>query len=233
MDSERDYRKEALKDLGFGLFTNIAPGTLNAQQALNQALEFFFKSVPTTEAMYLRVLGRDFPIRRSWKGSVCAFGFSELFETPSSTAEYLAVAEAFDCIVIDQLKPFSASAESSCRRFTNALDVWYDQKKRIICLSSSPVEQLFSALEKSTGTSAADPRFSMKVTNEGGSTSSQTTFIQDPLRKDPMEWSATGRKEASLAALFKSKHDEALLLRRAVSRLKEIERRGDFLIVKT
>jgi predicted ATPase len=154
----------------------------------------------------------------------------------ASASDFLAISENFNVILVYNVPEINPSEESIARRMITGLDVWYDHKKTVVLISKCSPQSVLEKIRISLGigSSQASPSVSSstEVSRKGGSTSQfSSTMINTPEGKQ-VEWSGTGLKEASMANLSKSKHDEELLLKRATSRMTELQNRGNFIVIK-
>lgn len=192
------------------------------------------------------ISGRTFNVQKTWQNghiNIAEFSFEELFgsETRASAADYLGIADVFDSIIIQDLDVIEGKNESAARRLITALDVWYDLKKHVILISKVRPDEVFLNVKNSIGLDVEELEkqkisdVEVQMSPEGGSTSQfSSTVIHFHNKKgneEEFEWSATGLKNASLAQLSKNRQDEELLFSRALSRLHEIENKGNLVVL--
>ena len=161
--------------------------------------------------------------------------FSTLCEAFLGAADYHALCNFASTIYLSGLRRFASDELDIVRRFITLIDVAYESRTRVLCLSTDPILETFEdiILSDSPGTHISDNKTSSKqaldklrevlqdrnltVKGEGGSSSSMmSTFIND------VEWSATGLKEASLATGGAGETDVRFAIGRAISRLAEM-----------
>ena len=104
----------------------------------------FFEAM--TKATYaengvLEIGGRDFAFRRRAKG-VIWFDFSELFEKPRSQLDFLAIASAYHTVLISNVRRMQASQSDVIRRFTWLVDIFYDQRVKLVLSAEADPEKL-------------------------------------------------------------------------------------------
>ncbi|KAL2075479.1 hypothetical protein VTL71DRAFT_422 [Oculimacula yallundae] len=155
------------------------------------------------------------------KSLVVSSSFEDLCQNYLGSADYYALCKTTSVIYLTGLRKFASDELDFVRRFITLVDLAYETKTRIICLSSTPLFEVFSniiprelhvqgQLKEALGRQ-------MTVKGEGGSSSSMmSTFIGE------MEWSATGLAEASLATGGAGETDVGFAVGRAVSRLYEM-----------
>ena len=90
----------------------------------------------------LTVLGRRLPVPRTVQGAA-RFAFAELCERPLGARDYLALAEAFQTLVIDGIPVFGPADGNAAKRFQLLIDTLYDKKVRLICSAAAAPEALF------------------------------------------------------------------------------------------
>ncbi|KAK0125544.1 hypothetical protein ONS95_000448 [Cadophora gregata] len=155
------------------------------------------------------------------KGLVVSSTFEDLCENFLGSADYYALCKTTNVLYLTGLRKFASDELDFVRRFITLVDLAYETKTRIICLSSAPLFEIFSNIVPKKllveGQLKEELGRQMSVKGEGGSSSSMmSTFIGD------MEWSATGLREASLATGGAGETDVGFAVGRAVSRLYEM-----------
>eukprot|EP00127_Corallochytrium_limacisporum_P004780 Clim_evm6s175 gene=Clim_evmTU6s175 len=153
-------------------------------------------------------------------GGVALFDFKEVCESNLGAADYASIASHFHTILIKGVPTLTAIKMNEARRFITFIDVCYESNARLICEAEQDIEHLFQ-LEMQTsqpGTVTSMRDFDdLHVVGEGGSSSSHmTTMVGD------MEWSGTGRKDASLGSAS-GNIDTRFASDRTVSRLMEMQ----------
>jgi cell division protein ZapE len=113
----------------------------------------FFEAM--TKATYaengtLEVGGRPIAFRRRAKG-VIWFDFSELFEKARSQVDYLEIASAYHTVLISGVKRMQATQTDVVRRFTWLVDVFYDQRVKLVLSAESQPEDLIVASDSASG----------------------------------------------------------------------------------
>lgn len=94
--------------------------------------------------------GRQIAVRAAHSegggGIGCArFTFAELCDQPYGASDYLAIAERYGAIVLDNIPIFAAdlSNRNQMRRFITLLDVLYDANVRLVCSAAAEPHALF------------------------------------------------------------------------------------------
>ncbi|KAK5958180.1 hypothetical protein OHC33_000021 [Knufia fluminis] len=162
--------------------------------------------------------------------------FSTLCKAPLSASDYHALCAYTSTIYLSGLRRFASDELDIVRRFITLVDVAYESRTRVFCLSTDPILKTFENIilaesPRSNGGNGGQSPSSealdklrevlqdqnLTVKGEGGSSSSMmSTFIND------VEWSATGLKEASLATGGAGETDVRFAVGRAISRLSEM-----------
>ena len=146
--------------------------------------------------------------------------FKDLCEGNLGSADYHALCKAANTLYLSGLYQFKEDQLDFVRRFITLVDLAYESKTRIVCLSAVPLFRLFEKIvpsERAPGPAVQEKVGQMSVRKGGGSSSSMmSTFIGE------MEWSATGLREASLASGGAGEIDVKFAIGRAVSRLFEM-----------
>jgi cell division protein ZapE len=94
--------------------------------------------------------GRPIAYRRRAKG-VIWFDFAELFEKPRSQVDYLEIASSYHTVLISGVKRMAASQTDVVRRFTWLVDVFYDQRVKLVLSAEAPPEDLIETSAQASG----------------------------------------------------------------------------------
>jgi cell division protein ZapE len=81
--------------------------------------------------------------RRCAKGVVW-FDFATLCGGPRSQLDYLEIAGRFDTVILSEVPRMASGDASAARRFTWLVDVFYDQKVKLVISAECPPEQLYT-----------------------------------------------------------------------------------------
>ena len=147
--------------------------------------------------------------------------FSSLCEANLGPSDYHALSKATSILYLSGLRQFRADELDFVRRFITLIDLAYESKTRVMCLSEVPLFQVFSDIVPVPREGIRKMLEEMSVRGEGGSSSSMaSTFIGE------MEWSATGLEGMSLASGGAGETDVKFAVGRAVSRLFEMGSNG-------
>jgi cell division protein ZapE len=119
----------------------------------DENLALFFEAM--TKATYaengaLEIGGRAIAFRRRAKG-VIWFDFAELFEKPRSQLDYLEIASAYHTVLVSGVKRMAATQTDVVRRFTWLVDVFYDQRVKLVLSAEAPPGELVAVSESGSG----------------------------------------------------------------------------------
>jgi cell division protein ZapE len=119
-------------------------------------LALFFEAM--TKASYavdgtMEIGGRSIGFRRRAKGVVW-FDFAELCEQPRSQIDYLEIASAYHTVLVSAVRQMRPEQTDVVRRFTWLVDVFYDQRVRLVLSAECPPEELVAPASEATGSQA-------------------------------------------------------------------------------
>lgn len=137
VDSGNDYRKRALEQVQAYL-TPLGAET-------DRALRDTFERLADTgeEDPKVDIEGRSLKsLRRA--GSVIWFDFSTLCGGPRSQNDYLEISSRFHTVILSGIPRMSAGMSSEARRFTWLIDVFYDNKVKLIMSAEVEPELLYT-----------------------------------------------------------------------------------------
>lgn len=122
MDSDTDYRQQALREDGVYFVGAIEP------------MEHLFEKMVgamTPSSYTLKVNDRTLPIEREANG--CAWlSFQELCEKPRAAGDYHALAQAFETIFIYNVQRMGYDRRNEMKRFILLIDTLYDADRRVV-----------------------------------------------------------------------------------------------------
>lgn len=136
-----DHRRRLLDSLG----VYYTPADEAAEAQLARFFEAMTKAAPQEHGA-IEIGGRPIAYRRRAKGIIW-FDFAELFEKPRSQVDYLEIASAYHTVLVSGVKRMSPSQTDVVRRFTWLVDVFYDQRVKLVLSADAPPEELISAAE--------------------------------------------------------------------------------------
>ncbi|HEY5800271.1 MAG TPA: cell division protein ZapE, partial [Burkholderiaceae bacterium] len=137
VDSGVDYRKRVLEQVETYLYP------LNA--ATDEALRVAFAKLAEMqdEDPIVNIEGRDIRALRK-AGGVIWFDFATLCGGPRSQNDYLEIASRFHSVILSGIPAMSAAQSSEARRFTWLIDVFYDDKVKLLMSAAVPPEELYT-----------------------------------------------------------------------------------------
>ncbi len=137
-----DHRRRLLD----GLSVYYTPIDARADEHLARFFEAMTKAT-YAEHGAIEVGGRSIAFRRRAKG-VIWFDFAELFEKPRSQVDYLEIASAYHTVLISGVRRMQPSQTDVVRRFTWLVDVFYDQRVKLVLSAEAEPEDLIVAAER-------------------------------------------------------------------------------------
>ncbi|MRV74867.1 cell division protein ZapE [Duganella sp. FT92W] len=138
VDAGVDYRGRALEQVE----SYYTP--LNA--ATDEQLRHAYARIAETadENPVISIENRDIrALRRA--GSIIWFDFATLCGGPRSQNDYLEIASRFHTVILSGIPMMSAAMSSEARRFTWLIDVFYDQKVKLLMSAEVEPEELYTA----------------------------------------------------------------------------------------
>jgi cell division protein ZapE len=138
VDAGTDYRRLAMQ----GVDVYLSPLGAQTDRLFAQAFERI--AGPSTDDLNLTIEHRVIAaLRRS--GGVVWFDFATLCDGPRSQLDYLEIATRFHTVMLSSVPCMSAAMSSQARRFTWLVDVFYDQRVKLLIAADVPPEQLYVA----------------------------------------------------------------------------------------
>lgn len=137
VDSGNDYRQRALEQVE----AYLCPLGAETDHRLRNA---FLKVAETSdEDPHVDIEGRKLrSLRRA--GTIIWFDFATLCGGPRSQNDYLEIASRFHTVILSGIPQMSAGMASEARRFTWLIDVFYDNKVKLIMSAEVMPELLYT-----------------------------------------------------------------------------------------
>jgi cell division protein ZapE len=109
-----------------------------------QAFEKIFAELKDVEEerQPLDVEGREIPYRKR-AGGLVWFDFAALCGGPRSYADYVDLAKRFHTVMLSGVPRLSPKNADSARRFTWLVDIFYDDRVKLVVSAEAPPEELF------------------------------------------------------------------------------------------
>lgn len=172
-------------------------------------------------------MGRTMHVKRA--NTSCAwFTFNELCNNPLGAADYIAIAERYDVVIVEDVPQMSGHCYNEARRFVIFVDALYEEGTKLVIAATVSMDELFLGFDATVETNDGDEEIAIPdasgnsfVVGEGGSSSSSSTTMIRTRDDKTVEWSATGRVGVSLAQLSAVK-EVSFSFQRAESRLAEM-----------
>jgi cell division protein ZapE len=140
-----DHRRRLLDSLG----VYYTPADAHAEAALARLFEAMTKAAYAEDGT-IEVGGRSLAFRRRAKG-VIWFDFAELCEKARSQVDYLEIASGYHTVLVSGVKRLQAAQTDVVRRFTWLVDVFYDQRVKLVLSADARPEELLVASGQSEG----------------------------------------------------------------------------------
>jgi cell division protein ZapE len=137
LDGGRDYRLDSLR----GTTVYHTPAGPAADKAMGATFDRL-AGAAKAERRTLHMRGRDVPIPKA-AAEVAWFGFDDLCRRPLGAADYLALADAFDTIMISDIPKLTEDERNEAKRFVNLIDALYDQGTKTIVSADAPPHELY------------------------------------------------------------------------------------------
>ncbi len=136
LDSETDYREEAVQDLETYLYP------LNTQTQMKA--DMFFHMLSGDAAVHVEtvtVKGRDIPVRAA--NGVARFTFQQLCEQPHGAEDYLTIAEKYHTVFVEGIPRMGYDRNNETKRLMTLVDVLYDARRRVFFTAETAPEKIY------------------------------------------------------------------------------------------
>jgi cell division protein ZapE len=132
-----DYRLQRLSQME----TYITPLGAYADERMNAAWR---KLTDQTrgKAETLEILGRRLRVPKAANG-VARFAFDDLCRKPLAAVDYLAIAQRFRTVLIDNIPAMTPAERDTARRFTLLIDTLYDENIKLVCSAATAPDALY------------------------------------------------------------------------------------------
>ncbi|MSO64777.1 MAG: cell division protein ZapE [Alphaproteobacteria bacterium] len=139
LDGARDFRLERLQ-MAPVFYTPLGPVAERALVMVFQRLAGTSEVEPVT----LEVQGRTLTLPRAANG-VAVASFADLCERPLGAADYLAIAQSFNTLILSGIPRLPPEKRNEAKRFVTLVDALYEHKAKLVCSAEAPPEQLYAA----------------------------------------------------------------------------------------
>lgn len=134
----KDYRRARLSFSSPSYFSPHCYDSLKTCEDLFQELS---KEHPI-QIKTLQFLERSLTLQKT-AGRVVWVDFDDLCRKPLAEADYSALAEHFDVLFLLNIPVFTAQDIEAAKRFMVLIDIFYDQRKRLVMTASTQPDQLY------------------------------------------------------------------------------------------
>jgi cell division protein ZapE len=137
LESEIDYRSRCLREEG----TYFWPyGRATAEKAEALFMHLTGGALPVSET--LTVKGRNIEVREAAKG--CArFSFSQLCEQPHGAEDYIAIAEKYNTVFLENVPSMGYDRRNEAKRLMTLVDALYEAKTKLVITAECDIEHLY------------------------------------------------------------------------------------------
>jgi cell division protein ZapE len=139
LDARTDFRLEKLA----GRPVYYSPADEAARAALDQA----FASLSGRrrgDPVRLTVKGHEVEIPQA-AGGVARAGFADLCAKPLGAADYLAVAERFHTLIVEEIPRMGLERRNEAKRFIALVDALYDTRVKLLASAEAEAAELYKA----------------------------------------------------------------------------------------
>ena len=140
-----DHRRRLLDQLS----VYYTPLDANADAHLARIFEAMTKASYAVDGI-IEIGGRPVLFRRRAKG-VIWLEFAELCEKPRSQVDFLEIASAYHTVLVSNVRRMAAAETDVARRFTWLVDIFYDQRVKLVITAEAPPEELLAQAADGTG----------------------------------------------------------------------------------
>jgi cell division protein ZapE len=138
LDSETDYRLRRLARLP----VYITPLGPQAEREMDEAWATATEG-KTIAPAEIALKGRSVHVPRA-AGRAARFDFSDLCQKPLAARDYLAIAERFDAIFLDNIPAMGQAQRNEAKRFILLIDTLYDRRKRLVASAAAAPDALYT-----------------------------------------------------------------------------------------
>jgi cell division protein ZapE len=138
VDAGTDYRRRSMEQVA----AYLTPLGASTDHAMRDA--FARVAEADDEDPGLQIEGREVRALRRAGGAVW-FDFRTLCGGPRSQNDYLDIASRFHTVLLSGVPRMSAAMASEARRFVWLIDVFYDQRVKLLMSAECPPEELYTA----------------------------------------------------------------------------------------
>jgi len=137
LESRTDFRLEKL--VRAPLY--YCPPDAAAKRALDAAF-LRLTGAARGDPARIDLLGRSLVVPQAVDG-IARFAFDDLCRRPLGSADFLAIAQQFHTVLIDEIRVMSRDQRNEAKRFINLIDTLYDQRVKLIASAQAEPDGLF------------------------------------------------------------------------------------------
>ncbi|XP_066533518.1 lactation elevated protein 1 homolog B [Hoplias malabaricus] len=140
LDTGIDYRRRQMVPSGKFYYISSEP---DAEVAVNTMFdELASRQNDVTRPRVLNIHSREITLSRTC-GTIADCTFQELCDRPLGASDYLEIARRFDTVIIRNVPRLKVGLKDQVRRLITLIDIFYDQKVRVVVLAEAPLHLLF------------------------------------------------------------------------------------------
>uniref|UniRef100_W5L699 AFG1 like ATPase b n=1 Tax=Astyanax mexicanus TaxID=7994 RepID=W5L699_ASTMX len=140
LDTGIDYRRREMLPPEKYYYISSEP---DAEAAVNTLFdELAYRQNDVMRPRVLTVQGRQLTLSRTC-GTIADCTFQELCDRPLGASDYLELVRHFDTVIIRNVPRLKVGLKDQVRRFITLIDIFYDQKVRVVVLAEAPLQLLF------------------------------------------------------------------------------------------
>jgi cell division protein ZapE len=139
LDARTDFRLEKLA----GAPVYLTPADADAHMALSRlfhALTGVYKGEPVR----LPLLGREILVPQA-AAHVARFDYADLCKQPLGASDFLAIAQSFHTLIVDNIPIIKAEERNEAKRFITLIDALYDQHVKLLASAAAEPTLLYQA----------------------------------------------------------------------------------------
>lgn len=135
LDGETDHRRQQRPAENY--FTPLGPA---ADQSIDRVWQSLTREHPAGNTQ-IKVKGRTLTLLAS--GQAARSDFHSLCETPLGAADYLAIADTFKVLILENVPILTPEHPGAAKRFATLVDVLYEAGKRLILSADAEPDALY------------------------------------------------------------------------------------------
>jgi cell division protein ZapE len=139
LDARTDFRLEKLS----GAPVYLTPADAAARGALDKAF-LSLSGMTKGEPLHLSVLGHYVEVPQT-AGRVARFAYDDLCKKPLGGADFVAIAEYFHVLLIDNIRAIDPDQRNEAKRLINLIDALYDQRVKLIASAEVEAKKIYPA----------------------------------------------------------------------------------------